>query len=429
MGPRRVGKTVMIFHAISDLLRKGIKGSRIIYISIDNPVYLGISLGSLVELFLERAGYKDSLEEKIYFFFDEIQYLKNWEQHLKSLVDFYRQYKFIASGSAAAALKLKSNESGAGRFTDFTLPPLTFHEYVTFKNENAISVEHEQDRDSISYHIPDLEKLNRLFVDYINYGGYPELVFSETARSESEQFIANDIVDKVLLKDIPSLYGIQDTRELYDLFRTIVLNSGNEVSLEALSQKSNGIKKPTINKYITYLEAAFLVKRLDKIDFNLKKFQRRTNFKLYITNPSLRSAIFFPVRPDASSGEEKLFWSMMVETAIVAQYAQFGNHRIHYARDKYGEVDIVELTKENTIGKVVEVKWSDRHLSTLDKLEGIRKFLARQTPEHTYITTINGYKEIEIEGKHVRLIQASAIAYILGMIAIDKRSVEMKGYE
>ena len=56
---------------------------------------------------------------KIVYFFDEIQYLKNWEIHLKSLVDRNRRTKFIASGSAAAALRMKSIESGAGRFSDF----------------------------------------------------------------------------------------------------------------------------------------------------------------------------------------------------------------------------------------------------------------------------------------------------------------------
>ena len=48
--------------------------------------------------------------------------------------------KFIASGSAAAALKMKSTESGAGRFTDFMLPPLTFHEYIHLLGLNALIV-------------------------------------------------------------------------------------------------------------------------------------------------------------------------------------------------------------------------------------------------------------------------------------------------
>ncbi|MBS0351440.1 MAG: AAA family ATPase [Proteobacteria bacterium] len=78
-------------------------------------------------------------EDEVYVFFDEIQYLKNWEVHLKNLVDVHRQVKFVASGSAAA-LRRKSQESGAGRFTDFILPPLTFAEYLRLKLEAAFLI-------------------------------------------------------------------------------------------------------------------------------------------------------------------------------------------------------------------------------------------------------------------------------------------------
>jgi len=52
-------------------------------------------------------------------------------------VDTYGNIKAVVSGSAAAALKLKSDESGAGRFTDFLLPPLTFYEYLELLNEGS----------------------------------------------------------------------------------------------------------------------------------------------------------------------------------------------------------------------------------------------------------------------------------------------------
>ena len=64
--------------------------------------------------------------------------MKGWEVNLKSLVDTYPMVKFIASGSAAAELKRKSDESGAGRFTDFSLPPLTFYEYIHLKGYENI---------------------------------------------------------------------------------------------------------------------------------------------------------------------------------------------------------------------------------------------------------------------------------------------------
>ena len=90
-----------------------------------------MALEELIKLFFEITN--DKKKSIFYIFFDEIQYLKNWEVHLKSLVDSYHNIKFIVSGSAAAALKLKSQESGAGRFTEFALPPLTFHEYLALK--------------------------------------------------------------------------------------------------------------------------------------------------------------------------------------------------------------------------------------------------------------------------------------------------------
>ena len=48
---------------------------------------------------------KEDSQEEFYVFFDEIQYLKDWEINLKSLVDTYHNVKFVVSGSAAAALK------------------------------------------------------------------------------------------------------------------------------------------------------------------------------------------------------------------------------------------------------------------------------------------------------------------------------------
>jgi predicted AAA+ superfamily ATPase len=135
MGPRRVGKTVLLYHSIQGLISKGINPLKIAFVSIETPIYNSLGLEQLFTLCRKATGHDDL--RGWYIFFDEIQYLKDWEVHLKSLVDSYPYAKFIVSGSAAAALKLKSNESGAGRFTDFMLPPLTFYEFIHLKNLNT----------------------------------------------------------------------------------------------------------------------------------------------------------------------------------------------------------------------------------------------------------------------------------------------------
>ncbi|MFZ1319792.1 MAG: ATP-binding protein, partial [Candidatus Nitrotoga sp.] len=311
MGPRRVGKTVMVYHAIQALLDDGVPGNSIFYMSLETPLYSGIALEKMLNLFQKHFEHKK--DDQLYIFFDEVQYLRDWEIHLKSLVDSYASYRFAVTGSAAAALKLKSQESGAGRFTDFVLPPLTFSEYINFikrKDElietNKILTRH---GNKYVYRARDIDELNKEFCNYLNFGGYPEAVMSKVIQQDPGRYIKSDIIDKVLLRDLPSLYGISDIQELNRLFTTLAYNTGNEITLEGLS-KSAGVAKNTIKRYLEYLEAAFLIRRVNRIDNNARHFKRATSFKVYLTNPSMRSALF------GSIGEDGTAMGHLVETAI-----------------------------------------------------------------------------------------------------------------
>jgi hypothetical protein len=382
MGPRRVGKTVMIFHSIEQLLKSGVPGKKIIYISIDTPIYNNLSLENLF-LYARTALKNVDETDGFYVFFDEIQYLKDWEIHLKSLVDTYKKVKFIGSGSAAAALKMKSNESGAGRFTDFMLPPLTFKEYINFNKQENLIVQSKGGVAPID--AIDINALNNLFINYINYGGYPEVVFSEKIRQNPGQYIKNDIIDKVLLRDLPSLYGISDIQELNRLFVHIAFRSGNEFSYEKLSSES-GIRKDIIKRYLEYLEAAFLIKVVNKIDQNAKHLKKVMSFKIYLTNPSLRCALFSPV----TESDDML--GSMVETAIFSQWIQGGKTDFYYAnwtkgREK-GEVDLVWVDSATQKAySAAEIKWTDRFAKNPTELKSLITFVNNNTGLRKIIVT------------------------------------------
>ncbi len=161
LGPRRVGKTVMIRQLILDAIASGISPKCIVYASIDAPIYLGLPL----EQFLHLLPGKEQNCQRLVIF-DEIQYLKNWEVHLKDLVDTYPDMKFIATGSAAAALQLASKESGAGRFSDFMFPPLTFYEFLLFTGDDSSLIESvEKPGGRKSYLAKDINILNERFID------------------------------------------------------------------------------------------------------------------------------------------------------------------------------------------------------------------------------------------------------------------------
>ena len=426
MGPRRVGKTVMIYHSIDRLISSGIDPKKIIYISVDTPIYNNISLEDFF-LLARKALKNEESYEGYYVFFDEIQYLKNWEVHLKSMVDTFRSSRFVASGSAAAALKMKSIESGAGRFSDFLLPPLTFYEYIQFKKLDSLVV---KSNNGISpYDTINIGALNRHFVEYINFGGYPEVVFSEAIRRNPGQYIKNDIIDKVLLRDLPSLYGISDIQELNKLFVHIAFRSGNEFSYESLSTEA-GIKKETIKRYLEYLEAAFLIKVVNRIDQNAKRMQRVTSFKIYLTNPSLRCALFTPINEDDE------FMGSMVETAVFSQWIQGGKTDFFYAnwakgRSK-GEVDIVwlDMATQKAIS-LAEIKWTDRFAENPTELKSLYSFLSlNPSVKKIFVTSKTRFGTYDIPEGKIMFIPVAIYSYWISNFLYHSKRMqsEQKNY-
>jgi len=420
MGPRRVGKTFLLHHSIDRLISlHKIPPTSICYISVDNPIYLRLSLDQIISLYAEATGV-DIAATPTYMFFDEIQYLRLWEVHLKSIVDTLPYVKCVASGSAAAALKLKSDESGAGRFTDFLLPPVTFYEYLALLgNEKLVAITEEEG--TRNFTSPDIEQLNSQFVHYLNFGGYPEVIFSEEIQGDPGRFIKSDIIDKVLLRDLPSLYGIQDIQELNSLFMTLAYNTAQELTLEDLSKKS-GVAKQTIKRYIDYLVAAFLVRIVHRVDDNARHFQRARSFKVYLTNSSMRTALFSHL----GSSDEKM--GALVETGIFAQWFHHQHYEhLRYARWKDGEVDIVNLGPDQRPSWAVEVKWSDRHFSRVGELSEQMNFCRKNKLDKLAVTTITKQGLKKIMGVELDFRPAALYAFTLGYnIILAKRQAPLR---
>jgi predicted AAA+ superfamily ATPase len=420
LGPRRVGKTVMVHHAIEQLMHEGVDSKQVMYLSLDTPVYTGFSLEWLTNLMRELNELEP--QKTRYIFFDEIQYLKDWERHLKSLVDTYPEYRFIATGSAAAALRLKSQESGAGRFTDFMLPPLTFSEYIQFigKEEGLIEADPDSERGFRATSDEAMEEINREFINYLNYGGYPEAVFSERVQEDPARFIKSDVIDKVLLRDLPSLYGISDIQELNSLFATLAYNTAQEVEVGKLSQNS-GVVANTLTRYLEYLEAAFLIKRIRRVDESAKQFKRTRGFKVYLTNPSIRAALYGPVTADHEAV------GALAETAIYAQWihATAFIERLYFARWKKGmEVDVVGLDiGQRKADWVVEVKWSDRYFERPSELKGVLEFAAKNTLSRSPLITTKTQRGSKIvDGVELQFVPTSLHCYTIGRNVLRRMS-------
>lgn len=250
----------------------------------------------------------------------------------------------------------------------------------------------------------------------MNFGGYPEVIFSPAIQSDLSRFIKSDIIDKVLLRDLPSLYGIHDIQELNSLFTALAFNTANEVSLEQLSQHS-GVAKNTIKRYLEYLEAAFLIKSVHRVDRMGKKFQRANFFKVYLTNPSIRSALFAPLLEDDQAMGD------LVETGAYSQWFHTQvEESIRYARWDGGEVDVVSIDPADRKARwATEVKWSDRYVGQPGQLTSLIAFCKANKIARALVTSKTQFAERTVDGVQLEFVPASVYCYTVGYNIIKSK--------
>ena len=176
-----------------------------------------------------------------------------------------------------------------------------------------------------------------------------------------------------------------------------------------------------MKKYLEYLEAAFLIKVLNKVDLTAKRLKRITSFKVYLTNPSLRTALFSPItETDSEMGN-------MVETAVLSQWMHQEKLDLTYARWKEGrnegEVDIV-LVDEKKYRPLwgVEIKWSNRYFERPNELKSLIHFCKSNHFQKALITTIDQSGIKQIEGLFFSFLPASIYCYNIGDITLKMKN-------
>ncbi len=410
LGSRQVGKTVLLQHTIKHLLDTGVAPHNIFYVSMDNPLFAGMSLETMLRLYLEIQGHFE-IESKLYVFIDGVQYARNWVGQLAALAENHPGIRLVASGTVTATLQSGAAEVDPPGFVDFHLPPLTFAEYLRFRRveEELFNPGTEEWTKTL-----DIGRLNDEFLGYLNGGGFPERIFMTEPEQGSKRFYGNDIIDKVLLRDLPNLYGIRDTQELNRLFSQLAFNSGNEVSLEGLS-KTAGVAKNTLRKYLDYLEAAFLIHRVHRVDQTAARFRRATAFKVYLTNPSLRAALFGGIGIDDSAMAE------LAETAVVAQIAHFGVvGQISYARWRSGRVNIVGIDRPTgDIWTLVDINWKNDAPKDRMALRSPLSFARKNGLDQIRIKTRNSYALKTVKGIKVLYSPVAEYVYHLGKLPVE----------
>lgn len=360
-GARRVGKTTIQYQMIEELLRKGVPPQKIIFISMDHPMLKLSGFHDILECYQENIY----PEQDVYYFFDEVQYAQDWDKWLKIIYDMQPDTKVVATGSASPALIKGNQESGAGRWSAIQVPTMSFYEYCELLDVDRpilpkelkitpLLQKNQQERTEIMLQ---LSKVQNHFNRYLQVGGFPELALADNDVL-AQQIMREDVVDKVLKRDIPSLYNIRNAIELERIFLYLCNVSSEIVSVEAIARELSGVSRPTVENYIHYLESANLIYQSWPVNMAGKKVLKASP-KIYIADAAIRNAVLM----DDSLLTDPVEMGKIVETAVYKHVAAFYAQQavsVGYFRDgsRGKEVDVV-VECANAKNMLIEVKYRE----------------------------------------------------------------------
>ena len=360
-GTRRVGKTTIQYQMIESLLKSGVAPQKIVFISLDHPMLKLSQFQDVLECYHENIY----AEQDVYYFFDEVQYAQDWDRWLKIIYDTQPDTRIVATGSASPALMKGSRESGAGRWTVIQVPTMSFYEYCELLNLERPNIapdlkvttmlhKSQIERTQI---MMQLSKVQNHFMRYLQVGGFPELALADNDLM-AQQIMREDVVDKVLKRDLPSLYNIRNATELERIFLYLCNVSSEIVSIEAITKELNGVSRTTVENYIQYLESANLIYQSWPVDMAGKKVLKARP-KIYIADAAIRNAVLM----DDSILTDPIEMGKIVETAVykhvAAFYYQYATSVGYFRGGKKGkEIDIV-VDYPNTKNILIEVKYRE----------------------------------------------------------------------
>lgn len=413
-GTRRVGKTTIQYQIIENLLKTGIAPQKIVFISLDHPLFKLCKLNEILDCYHANI-YGD---EDCCYFLDEIQYAADWDQWVKTIFDMKPLSRMVATGSASPVLKKKAAESGAGRWTIIQVPTLSFYEYCEMLDIERPALSRElkptsllkYDKRKFNVLMTQLSGLQKHLNRYLTVGGFPELALAKDDFF-AQSIMREDVVDKVLKRDIPALYSVRNSTELERIFLYLCYHSSSIIAIDAIAKELEGVSRTTVDDYIEYMESANLIYRSFPVEMTGKKVLK-AKAKIYIADAAIRNAVLM----DDNLLLDAKQLGITVETAVYKHIAAFyyqNTTSIGYYRDKKkgNEIDIVV---EYPTGKIlIEVKYRENvHIGEKDAIYE----LADEASCSIVVTKQNDdYGIMNSKGeKKILYLPAFAFLYLLG---------------
>ncbi len=336
-GLRRIGKTSLMKLCIKYLINeKKINPLHILYVSMDDFLFIGKSIIDIVESF--KIIHKIKNEEQVYLFLDEITFVDEYELQLKNLYDKGNS-KILASSSSASLLQ-KQKGHLTGRSITLEVLPLSFEMYLNFKN--------------IVITKADEHLKETYFKDYLLTGGIPEYVLTNDA------VYINELMDNIIYKDIAAVNGIRQIKQLKDYFLLLMERSGKTMSINKVA-KVLGVSTETSKRYFDMFCDTFIVNPVTR--FGKLNEQLVSPKKIYCCDTGIRT--FY-------TGERD--WGALFENYA---YLRLKYLNLSYIYENSTELDFISQNKVLMECKFHNEALSQKQQMLFDNFKAKEKYILR----------------------------------------------------
>jgi predicted AAA+ superfamily ATPase len=262
IGPRRSGKSFFAIHVLNKMGSFG-------YANFDDE--------RLVEVkdYDEIVNTIDSIyNNPKYLLFDEIQNLEKWELFVNRL---QRQgHNLVITGSNSKLLSKELATHLTGRHSLTNVSPFSFHESLKLEDKKLTGNE-----------------IKTKLFSYVTQGGYPEPLIKKLDHKD----YLSTLFASIIYKDIVKRFRVRSVQAIEDLATYMISNIAKEFSYNTLTKVTKCKSVHTVEKYLNYLEEAFIFFKLNRFSFKVKE-QMASNKKIYCVDNGFISAKAFKFSPD-----------------------------------------------------------------------------------------------------------------------------------
>jgi len=347
VGPRRSGKTYLMYLTIKKILKKTDKKATI-YINFENRKLLPLSeayFNDIIE-FIYAEKLIDNYKI-VYLFLDEVQHIDKWEQYVRSIYDEFKdKIKIFVSGSSANLLSKEYSKLLTGRHLTTYVTPLSFKEFLDFNNINIPSKSLTEQEESI---------IKKQLKEYIRNGGFPDVVLGK----EKDEIISQLFTD-IVTRDVLSRIDVRKEDIVEEFSYYLASNVSNLLSFNKMKNyfTSRGIKisVPTLTNYFWHLKNAFLFNDSLIYSYTIKD-QMQYPRKIYCIDNGIVNVVGFKLSENIGN---------IYENTTANELIRRGKKIYYWKNRQQEEVDFV-VVHGTQVEQLIQVCYNIENIDTKNR--------------------------------------------------------------